>query len=524
MSRVQSVVQALNFIERNLRNEVMVDDIAKAIHFSTSHFHALFSKMTGQTPADYIRTRRLACAALDLAFSQKRILDIALEYCFESQEAFTRAFKRVYRVTPGVFRKEPEYVDILTRVGLHRTREEVHRRIGSLGTVNCATTCKEELSMKPESTSDGSPGQSPSRRVLSGIPRVGFYNGGNQCPEDIAFPSCLAATLRYVGEDYPWLTIHQHQTDWRLNLAFAEMTAASGMAFSLLWRDGWHQDNADLMFIADPREVVRHAFEHAGYEYEIIQKQGHPDDEEMMRRRIQSELDRDRPVLAFGVIGPPECCLITGYDEDGQVLIGWNYFQNDPILGAGVEFEPEGYFRKRDWFRDTISAITIGEKTSRPNLRARNREALRWAVQVATTPEVYGRHSGFEAYTAWADHLGDDEGFASLDVDELKQRHQVHDVAVSNVAECRWYAHIFLREIARTEPHLAEDLQAAAAEYDNEHTLMWKAWGVLGGNGHPQAHLKLAEAEARGKLQEIIREARECDRRAVQRLRSALAR
>ncbi|MGI6642549.1 MAG: hypothetical protein ACOX3V_00800 [Bacillota bacterium] len=277
-----------------------------------------------------------------------------------------------------------------------------------------------------------------------------------------------------------------------------------------------------MMFIADPREVIRRAFEHAGYGYEIIKKQGRPDDEDIMRRRIKSEVDNGRPVLAFGVISPPECCLITGYDDDGRVLIGWNYFQDDPVFGAGVEFEPEGYFRKRDRFRDTISAISIGEKTSRPDLRERNRETLQWAIEVATTPEVNGCHSGFEAYTAWADHLGDEE-FASLDVDQLRQRHHVHDIAVGDVAECRWYAHIFLSEMAKTEPIMAHDLLAAAAEYDNEHTLMWKAWAVLGGNGNPQAHIRLAEPESRRQLQAIIRDARRCDERAIQRLRNALA-
>ena len=78
--------------------------------------------------------------------------------------------------------------------------------------------------------------------------------------------------------------------------------------------------------------------------------------------------------------------------------------------------------------------------------------------------------------------------------------------------------------MAKTEPALAQGLLAAAAEYDNEHTLMWKAWGVLGGNGNPQAHIKLAGPEARKQLQAIIREAHACDERAVQHLRDALAR
>ncbi len=201
--------------------------------------------------------------------------------------------------------------------------------------------------MKPASTPDGSSAHSPARKVLHGIPRVGFFTGGDQCPEDISFPSCLAAALRYMGEDYPWLQIHEHNTDWRLNYAYAEIMAASGMAFSLLWRDGWHQDNADLMFIADPCEVIRRTFEHVGYGYEIIQKQGRPDDEAIMRTRIKREVDDGRPVLAFGVIGPPDCCLITGYDDDGQVLIGWNFFQNDPIFSAGrQDFEERGFDRR----------------------------------------------------------------------------------------------------------------------------------------------------------------------------------
>ena len=42
-----------------------------------------------------------------------------------------------------------------------------------------------------------------------------------------------------------------------------------------------------------------------------------------MRRRMTA-------VIAIGVLGPEEPCLITGFDEDGKVLIGWNFFQDSP--------------------------------------------------------------------------------------------------------------------------------------------------------------------------------------------------
>lgn len=39
----------------------------------------------------------------------------------------------------------------------------------------------------------------PARVVLEGVPRVHFYAGGDRCPEDITFPSCLRACLEYLG-------------------------------------------------------------------------------------------------------------------------------------------------------------------------------------------------------------------------------------------------------------------------------------------------------------------------------------
>src|SRR5690606_22717555 len=54
---------------------------------------------------EYIRKRRLTVAADRLLTSQTRILDLALEARFESQEAVSRAFKKAYDLTPGDFRK-----------------------------------------------------------------------------------------------------------------------------------------------------------------------------------------------------------------------------------------------------------------------------------------------------------------------------------------------------------------------------------------------------------------------------------
>ena len=52
----------------------------------------------------------------DQALTLRALLDIALDYGFSGQEAFTRAFKALYGVTPGVYRRRPRPVVLRTRI------------------------------------------------------------------------------------------------------------------------------------------------------------------------------------------------------------------------------------------------------------------------------------------------------------------------------------------------------------------------------------------------------------------------
>ena len=47
-------------------------------------------------------------------------------------------------------------------------------------------------------------------------------------------------------------------------------------------------------------------------------------------QRIMDSINRGIPVLAFGVVGPSDCCIITGYDQGGDVLLGWSTYQDIP--------------------------------------------------------------------------------------------------------------------------------------------------------------------------------------------------
>lgn len=101
-----SILRAVDFIENSLTRDINLSDIIKCTGFSKFHFLRLFKAVSGYTVNDYIRRRRLTEAARLLVESDMKIIDIAVLYEYNSQEAFTRAFKEVYNITPHFYRIE----------------------------------------------------------------------------------------------------------------------------------------------------------------------------------------------------------------------------------------------------------------------------------------------------------------------------------------------------------------------------------------------------------------------------------
>ena len=379
---------------------------------------------------------------------------------------------------------------------------------------------------------------SPARVVLDRVPRVGFYfdmqkheDSKMRCPEDVCFPSCLRACLEYLGDGLGCRKIGLCSQQWGLGCGYAHLMGVTGVAFQLSWGDGWQPDSvASWLVGADPAEIFRRGFAAIGYECEMLRhgdllKQG-PDNDEIARGHIiESIRDKGRPVIAHGVIGPPEECIITGYDEGGDVLIGWSFFQHSPDCNAGVEFEPNGMFRKRNWFADTWSLVLIGEKRKQPDRKETYREALAWALDVVRAPKRFERHNGLAAYDAWAEHLLRDDDFATDDMSVLRERFTAHDDAVGRVAEGRWYASIFLAQAAMDASLNAPELYAAASCCAAEHDLMWKVWGLVGGLGRDEGKVrKLADADVRRQIVPIIRQARDKEADAARHIEACLKR
>ena len=100
----QLVYEAALYIHDNYSEPISVNDISAQANFSPSYFATLFRVFTGFTVKNYFNRYRLHRAAKELVESDKRIIEIALDVGFSSQEAFTRSFSKIYGITPAQFR------------------------------------------------------------------------------------------------------------------------------------------------------------------------------------------------------------------------------------------------------------------------------------------------------------------------------------------------------------------------------------------------------------------------------------
>lgn len=105
MSYFQKIQAAIDFIEAHINDELDVARIAEQAGLSQWHFQRIFKALSNETLKTYIRSRRLANALHRLQTTDERIIDIALTAGFETQESFSRAFKKAFDMTPGEARR-----------------------------------------------------------------------------------------------------------------------------------------------------------------------------------------------------------------------------------------------------------------------------------------------------------------------------------------------------------------------------------------------------------------------------------
>jgi len=110
----ERILRVLKHIQEHLDEALDLEELARVAFFSSFHFHRIFAAMTGETIADHVRRLRLERAAMELRSGAKQVIQVALDAGYEAHEAFTRAFKTAYGVSPSKFRRATGPIAILT--------------------------------------------------------------------------------------------------------------------------------------------------------------------------------------------------------------------------------------------------------------------------------------------------------------------------------------------------------------------------------------------------------------------------
>ena len=362
------------------------------------------------------------------------------------------------------------------------------------------------------------------RSVLADVPRLSFG------PQSDLFCSALQIALRHGGDE----------------VEYPELLCTSGRAFLICWSDEmffWdrHMEAPD----ADPEHYLRGDYESAaralaaaGYDGQVIvnsdcshlepRADTAAESGPAVRELVLASIGNGRPVVAAMSISAtrwaPEWTLLTGFDDDGDVVTGWSCFQEDEQEQAELSFEDAGYFRKTDWEKDTLAAVRIREPLSpAPERDAVERQSLDLGVCHSQGAEVGHTGWGFEAYERWAQAL-QAEDIVDLDEDTLRGRLDYHTHFVGHLAAQKWYTACFLKDM-QTKVWSLSDILHAAACYARIHELMWEVWKVAGGywRDRDAEVTKFRDPAARAQIAALITEAQGLDEAAVEHLEGGLA-
>ncbi len=97
--------RVMAYIETHIDKDVTLTDAASVTSYSPYHFGRLFYYIAELPLSEYIRRRKLSLAAMQLQGSGAKVIDLAVQYGYDSADSFTRAFVKQHGVTPSAARQ-----------------------------------------------------------------------------------------------------------------------------------------------------------------------------------------------------------------------------------------------------------------------------------------------------------------------------------------------------------------------------------------------------------------------------------
>ena len=483
------------FVESRIQSGFDYAELERASGFSLPHVRAVFAKQTGQSLSRYVLGRRVANAAFEIVHSDENILDIAAKYGFENPDSFTRAFRRVVGINPVDFRKQKRVVGRKTLcAGVFGVSiKPTDNGVGHGDMERMSNMVKND---NKQQTSEGSV-------ILYNVPKVCYGAFGGCTP----LPMAMKAAANYMG----------------FEMEYSEAMVYCGAAFRLAWNETcWDGGNVDVEFtFDDPSKVFRNALESLGYTSNLLVR-GAETTKSEFAAFIKESIDNGIPVMARGVIGPPEMGLITGYRDDGDTLLGWSVFQDYPEVAGNARFDESGYYITAEWWEnECTNAVMSFGKVSGEKFSVR--AIVENAVEAMAPRSFGGFAKGGYAYDAWKKAVLDESQFKKDMVSSLLvERLMCQGDAMDCLSDGRGNAAKFFKKLANENP--AQPLFGRIAEqFEESAGCVMKMYEALGGYERGEKQMEIfATREARVKIGELIDICKAADEKALGLLRELL--
>lgn len=399
--------------------------MSKSFGFSVSYLRELFLRELGMPIMQYYRRRKMIVSAFELLHSDKKILDIALENGFSNHESYTRAFQKVFGMPPGRFRQERPLIG----------KKQLEVGVFGLECIVSEDKRRDGLMMK----------QDENKTVLYGIRKVeqGAYKSSTR------FPICVKAVSEYLGDD----------------VSYAYIMAATGAAFRLTWdRETWNLCNVDIYHtLRESNDIYQYGARALGRAFAFLERSENTTKEEFTAF-MKAAIAKGYPVIALGIIGPPEPCVVAGYEDEGDVVMGWNFFQNDAEFAKSVRTADNGYFLCNTWWEntDTQALMYFGAVTGET---ASSRDIVKMAADIMEPRDEGSYAKGIRAYDAWKEMLLDEKWFENNAVfDDLFAKFIVQNDAMDSLHDGRRWGAAFFEQMMETCGEAERQLCAGIAK------------------------------------------------------------
>jgi AraC family transcriptional regulator len=109
----------INFIEKNIYTKISLDDLSHHTGVSKFYLHRMFKSLTGESIMEYVQSRKLSSSINQLINTNMRIIDIALDYGFDFEQSYIRAFRKKFGFTPLKVRTDQSSIIITEKLNIN---------------------------------------------------------------------------------------------------------------------------------------------------------------------------------------------------------------------------------------------------------------------------------------------------------------------------------------------------------------------------------------------------------------------